>query len=88
MFGEYALYVDDRVVGLICDETLFIKMTEPGRKFAGKFYEEGCPYPGAKVWMRINEDWIEDREWLGQLARITADNVLPVPTKFKRIIKN
>ena len=25
MFGEYALYCDDRVVGLVCDDTLFVK---------------------------------------------------------------
>ena len=25
MFGEYGLYLDDRVIALICDDTLFLK---------------------------------------------------------------
>ena len=29
MFGEYALYLDDKVVAFVCDDTLFIKPT-PG----------------------------------------------------------
>lgn len=27
MFGEYALYCGDKVVGLICDDQLFVKTT-------------------------------------------------------------
>jgi TfoX/Sxy family transcriptional regulator of competence genes len=75
MFGEYALYYNDKVVGLICDDNLFIKITEPGKKFSGKYYQEGYAYPGAKVSMQIDGDKIEDHEWLGELVRITADNL-------------
>lgn len=28
MFGEYALYCDEKVVALICDDQLFVKITE------------------------------------------------------------
>ena len=28
MFGEYGMYYDDKVVGFICDDTLFIKPSE------------------------------------------------------------
>ncbi len=35
MFGEYALYVDGKVVALVCDDHLFVKLTEPGTKFVG-----------------------------------------------------
>lgn len=45
MFGEYALYCGGKVVGLICDDTLFIKITEPGKKFVGDYYAEGNAYP-------------------------------------------
>jgi hypothetical protein len=48
MFGEYALYCDEKVVALVCDDTLYIKITEPGREFVGSHYAEGAPYPGAK----------------------------------------
>jgi TfoX/Sxy family transcriptional regulator of competence genes len=75
MFGEYALYCDDKVVGLICDDNLFIKITEPGKKFVGKYYQEGHAYPGAKVSMLIDDEQIEDHEWLSELIRITANNL-------------
>ena len=31
MFGEYALYCGDKVVALVCDDQLFVKITEPGK---------------------------------------------------------
>ena len=82
MFGEYALYCNGRVVGLICDNTLFVKISEPGRKFVGKFYQEGFAYKGAKASMQIDEDLIDDKEWLRELILTTAKNV-PI-TKKKR----
>jgi DNA transformation protein len=36
MFGEYALYCDDKVVALVCDNQLFVKMTPGGKKLLGK----------------------------------------------------
>ena len=30
MFGEYALYLDGKIVGLICDNQLYLKPTEAG----------------------------------------------------------
>jgi TfoX/Sxy family transcriptional regulator of competence genes len=82
MFGEYALYCDGKVVALICDDTLFVKMTEFGKMFVGDAYKEGNPYPGAKPAIEIDDDRIEDREWLSELIRITADS-LPLPTQKK-----
>lgn len=88
MFGEYALYCDSKVVGLICDDTLYIKITDPGKKFVGKYYQEGHSYPGAKVSMMIDGDKIEDEQWLSQLVRITADNLpLPKPKKLNKYWK-
>ena len=85
MFGEYALYVGKKVVALVCDDTLFVKITEPGKTFVGKHYKEGFAYPGAKASMRINEDLLEDREWLTELIEITAE-ALPNP-KAKKTTK-
>ena len=77
MFGGYCLYCQGKVVGLICDDTLFIKITQPGKEYVGKYYQEGNAYEGAKASMLIDEDRIEDREWLSELVRITAKNVSP-----------
>ena len=35
MFGEYAIYSDNKVVALICDNQLFVKPTEGGKSFIG-----------------------------------------------------
>ncbi len=84
MFGEYALYHEGKVVGLICNDTLYIKITEDGRKFVGKHYKEGYAYDGAKVSMQINEDQIDDHEWLSELVSITSQNLpLPKPKKIR-----
>jgi len=84
MFGEYALYYDRKVVGLVCDDTLFIKITDLGKKFVDHNYQEGYAYKGAKPSMLINEELIENSEWLCQLIRITA-NSLPIPKTKKGI---
>ncbi len=85
MFGEYALYCTGKVVALICDETLFVKITEPGKMFVGNNYQEGPPYPGAKPYMVINNEKIEDTDWLTELIQITSDH-LPAP-KPKKVSK-
>ena len=79
MFGEYALYCDEKVVALICDNQLFLKPTEAGRKYLGEV-EEGQPYPGAKPWFLIPEDNWDDSVWLAELIRVTAPEV-PLPKK-------
>ena len=47
MFGEYGVYADEKLFGLICDNKLFIKPTISGREFIGKVVE-APPYEGAK----------------------------------------
>ena len=82
MFGEYALYYEDKVVALICDDNLFVKITEAGKDFVADDYQEGLPYPSAKPSMLINGDLIEDRRWLAQLIIMTYEH-LPAP-KMKK----
>ncbi len=86
MFGEYALYVGNKVVALVCDEKLFVKITEAGKEFVGEAYEEGCAYEGAKVSMVISEELIEDRSRLAELFELTAE-ALPEPKPKKKAIK-
>jgi TfoX/Sxy family transcriptional regulator of competence genes len=81
MFGEYAVYCNAKVIGLICDNQFYVKPTEGGRSFIENAVE-APPYPGAKPYFLI-EDKIEDREWAGQLIRITA-NELPGPRLKKK----
>jgi len=81
MFGEYAIYCDDKVVALVCDNRIFVKPTAAGRSFIGDVIEAPA-YPGAKPAFLI-EDKVEDREWISELIKITAAE-LPVPEKKKK----
>jgi hypothetical protein len=63
---------------LVCDNTLFVKITPPGKEFVGATYHEGFPYPGAKPAMKIAPEHIEDADWLNELIITTAD-ALPTP---------
>ena len=76
MFGEYALYSKGKVVALICDNQLFVKPTDAGKKYIGE-YIEAPAYPGAKPSLLI-QDQLEDREWLSKLIVIT-ERELPKP---------
>ena len=81
MFGEYALYAGGKVVALICDNRLFVKPTEAGRKLIGTPVE-APPYPGGRPSFLI-EDRIEDRVWLSELIRVTTEE-LPLPKSKPR----
>ncbi len=76
MFGEFAIYCDGKVVGFVCDNTLFIKPTAAGREAAGPI-EEGLPYPGAKPHLLVRER-LDDRDWIARLVRVSAAE-LPLP---------
>jgi TfoX/Sxy family transcriptional regulator of competence genes len=79
MFGEYGIYADGKLFGLICDNQLFIKPTHSGRAFIGKVVE-APPYEGAKPSFLI-EDKIEDSDWLSELIRISVKELPPPKTK-------
>ena len=76
MFGEYGLYFDNKLFGLVCDNKLFIKPTLSGRQFIENIVE-APPYPGAKPSFLISEK-LDDRDWLKKLVRVTVKE-LPEP---------
>lgn len=77
MFGEYGVYVDGKMIGVICDDQLYVKPTASGR-FHAEPVSEAPPYPGAKPHLLIEADRWDDGEWLGDLLRVTAAE-LPTP---------
>lgn len=84
MFGEYGVYFGEKFVGVICDDQLYLKTTEPGRSLLPEG-EEGAPYDGAKPHLIVPEEVIEDAQQLRELARATADALpAPKPKKAKR----
>ena len=84
MFGEYGVYVDGKMIGLICDDQLYVKSTASGRLHA-EAVSEAPPYTGAKPHLLIEADRWDDAEWLGELLRVTAAELpIPKPRKPKR----
>ena len=81
MFGEYALYSNGKVVGLFCDNRLFVKPSEAGRAFIGDPVMAPA-FNGAKPSFLI-EDRLDDRRWLSELVSLT-ENDLPPPKIKKR----
>lgn len=80
MFGEYALYVDGKVVALACDNSLFVKPT-PATAGVAHALPHAPPYPGAKDHYRADA-LLDDPAVLRHLLVETAA-ALP-PPKPKR----
>lgn len=82
MFGEYGIYYCDKVVGMLCDDQLFIRPTVAGKEFL-EDPQMAPPYPGAKDHFLIPEDCWEDEKWLCELF-IVSEPELKVPKKRKK----
>jgi TfoX/Sxy family transcriptional regulator of competence genes len=76
MFGEYALYLNTKVVAFVCDNKLFLKPTEAGRALLGS-PTEAPAYPGSKNYFLLEEE-LEDALLLRRALEITEDS-LPFP---------
>ena len=83
MFGEYALYADGRVVALVCDDQLFVKIL-PASAALEKLCEKGEPYPKAKPHYVVEEDQLSKIEELpGILFEIAESLPAKKPKKTK-----
>lgn len=82
MFGEYCLYLQDRPVALVCDDELFVKITDAGQEVVPNA-GQGHPYPGAKAHFHFPADEWSDAEKLCELLRVTFREV-PPPKPQKR----
>ena len=76
MFGEFALYLNGKVVALVCDDQLFLKPTDEGRRFLGQ-PSLAPPYPGAKDHFLLIAE-LDDPDGLHAVLELTA-KVLPAP---------
>ena len=76
MFGEYGLYLDGKLIALICDNQLFVKPTPAGRRLVPAA-PEAPPYSGAKPCLVVDEA-IDTPDLLRSLFVATAD-ALPAP---------
>ena len=82
MFGEYALYSDGKVVALICDNQLYVKIM-PQSAALEEVCEKSEPYPGAKPYYLVEEhQLVQLRELPDVLLRMAA--ALPAKKVKKR----
>lgn len=73
MFGEYQIYVNDKPVLLVCDNTVFVK-NNPALAHLLSVAPEGLPYPGAKPQKILD---VENRALTAQVLEI-LERVTPV----------
>lgn len=83
MFGEYALYVDGKVVALICDDTLYIKIL-PASSELEAVCEKGSPYPGAKEHYVIAEEQLHTLSTLPSILLAIATSLPAKKLKKKK----
>ena len=79
MFGDYGVYCDGKIIGLISDNGFYLKPTEEVRPLLHTEVMRP-PYEGAKPYFYIEE--VDDREYLTQIVKATAA-VLPEPKPKK-----
>lgn len=80
MFGDYGIYCDGKIFGLICDDCFYVKPTEAGRAVLRKEMMRP-PYEGAKPYFYVED--VDDREYLSRLVKVTCE-ALPEPKPKKR----
>jgi len=81
MFGEYALYLDGKVVAFACDNSLYIKPSKAASTLAPDL-PQGPPYPGAKNYP-IADQLLDDPALLRGLIEQTA-GLMPLPKPKKQ----
>jgi TfoX N-terminal domain len=79
MFGEYALYADGKVAGLVCDDLLYVKIL-PASKELEAVCEKGHPFPGARLHYLVDEGQLSTIENLPAIL-VSVANAAPVKKK-------
>ena len=79
MFGDYGIYCDGKIFGLICDDSLYLKPTDAVLPLL-RAVDLRPPYPGAKDYFYIAD--VDDRDYLALLVRETC-KALPEPKTKK-----
>jgi len=76
MFGEYMVYINEKPILLVCDNTVYVKILDSIKDYLQNA-EKGFPYGGAKEHYILDIDDIELCEKvIGKL-----ENITPLPKK-------
>ena len=80
MFGDYGIYCNDKIFGLICDDHFYLKPTDEVRPLL-RAVDMRPPYEGAKPYFYIAD--VDDHDYLSSLVRETCRH-LPEPKPKKK----
>jgi TfoX/Sxy family transcriptional regulator of competence genes len=81
MFGEYMVYVNDKPILLVCDNTVYVKKMATTSEMLAKA-ENGVPYPGAKEHHILD---IDNAEFSKKVVSVMEPDIsVPKPRKKKR----
>ena len=80
MFGDYGVYCNGKIIGLICDDCFYLKPTDAGRALL-RTVDMRPPYEGAKDYFYIAD--VDDHDYLATLISETY-KVLPEPQPKKK----
>ena len=69
MFGDYGIYCNGKIFGLICDNRFYVKPTEAGRALLGMVVLRP-PYDGAKDYFWIED--VDDHQLISSLVKETC----------------
>ncbi|MDD3363113.1 MAG: TfoX/Sxy family protein [Hespellia sp.] len=79
MFGEYMVYVNDKPVLLVCDNTVYVKkLSELQDKMQD--VDVGIPYNGSKEYYILD---IENCEFAKEIVSI-LEEIIPMPKSRKK----
>lgn len=76
MFGEYMVYVNDKPILLVCDNTVYVKEVEAIQSLM-EHAQTGHPYDGAKEHYILD---IDDADF-ARTVIIILETVTPIPQK-------
>ncbi|BDB00900.1 TfoX/Sxy family protein [Clostridium botulinum] len=81
MFGDYGVYCNEKIIGLICDNQFFLKITKAGKNLLHEAIEAPA-YKGAKPSFLIES--LDNREYLAKIVSATYKELpRPKPKKLK-----
>ena len=87
MFGDYGIYCDGKIFGLICDDRFYLKPTDAVRPLL-RVVDMRPPYDGAKYYFYIAD--VDDRDYVSQLVSETckAQGTAGAEAEEEKAVKN
>lgn len=82
MFGEYMVYVNDKPVLLVCDNTVYVKKLDELKEMLN-LADTGNPYDGAKEHYVLDIDNAQ----LSKEVVLILEEIIPIPKPRKKKIK-